>query len=253
MTLQIAVPAFEDNYIWLVPTDHGPLVVDPGEAPPVLSALGNTRPAAILLTHHHADHIGGVPALLAAWPGVPVFGPVDARIPFQVQAVGEGGRAAGDGWAFDVIAVPGHTLSHIAYTGHGLLFCGDTLFSLGCGRLFEGTPAQMLDSLERLAALPTATQVCCGHEYTLTNARFARTVEPGNTDLARRATEATAQRAAGRPTLPSTMAMERATNPFLRVDAPEVVVSLTHRLGRPLADRIEAFATLRSWKDGFTA
>jgi hydroxyacylglutathione hydrolase len=152
---------------------------------------------------------------------------------------------------FQVIEVHGHTRSHVAYHGHGLLFCGDTLFSLGCGRMFEGTPAQMHGSLQRLAELPGHTQVCCGHEYTLANAAFAIEVEPGNPLLAGRRTEATRQRASGIPTLPSTIASERACNPFLRCDVPEVRSSAARRLGREPADAVETFATLRGWKDAF--
>ncbi|MCY7313345.1 MAG: hydroxyacylglutathione hydrolase, partial [Pseudoxanthomonas sp.] len=159
-----------------------------------------------------------------------------------------------NGWDFEVIAVPGHTLSHIAFHGAGgHLFCGDTLFSMGCGRLFEGTPAQMLGSLERLAALPGETAVCCGHEYTLANAAFARAVDPANPALRSRTQEAQAMRDAGRPTLPVSMATERATNPFLRVDAAAVRDSVARRLGRQPGSRVEVFAELRRWKDGFPA
>jgi len=251
-----ALSAFEDNYIWALVDDEGnAVIVDPGDAAPVLAAsdLG-LWPAGVLLTHHHPDHCGGVAALRERWPTLPVFAPDDPRIPHATERVGEGSRFQLNRWDFSVLAVPGHTLSHIAFHGaEGHLFCGDTLFSLGCGRLFEGTPVQMLGSLERLAALPGGTAVCCGHEYTLANAAFARAVDPANDALRRRTEEAQAMRKAGRPTLPSTLATELATNPFLRVDAPAVHAAVATWLGREPADRVETFAELRRWKDGFRA
>ncbi len=250
----LPLPAFEDNSIWALAGDAGALIVDPGDATPVLAAAADgLRITGILLTHHHHDHIGGVPALLQRWPDLPVVAPVDDRIAHATQRVGDGDSARIGEWAFRVVEIPGHTVSHIAFHGHGVLCCGDTLFSLGCGRLFEGTPAQMLESLERLAALPGETQVCCGHEYTVANAAFARMVDPDNEALRRRSEEASAMRADGRATLPTTLAGERACNPFLRVDAPAVRASITARLGREALDRVEAFAELRRWKDGFRA
>jgi len=245
--------AFADNYIWMLQDDRRLLVVDPGDAAPVLAAAGADRElAAILLTHHHDDHVGGVPALLERWPAAAVFGPVDPRIPFPVREVGDGGRVEVGGWRFDVTAVPGHTVSHVAFHGHGLLFCGDTLFSLGCGRLFEGTPAQMLAALDRLSALPPETLVCCGHEYTLSNAAFARTVDPANPALRRRCEDVTAMHHSGRPTLPVALGSELACNPFLRIDVPEVRTAVAAREGGD-ADRVAQFAALRRWKDGFRA
>ena len=254
MLRAIPLPAFEDNYIWLLADDDGSaLVVDPGDAAPVRqAAAGGVRPVAILLTHHHADHVGGA-AELADRFGVPCHGPRDERI----AAVD---HPHDDGDAFDVpqlgarfavTSIPGHTRTHIAFHGAGHLFCGDTLFSLGCGRLFEGTPAQMLASLERLAALPGDTAVCCGHEYTQDNGRFARAAEPGNARRDAYLAQVATRRAAGEPSLPSTIALERATNPFLRVDEPEVRATLAARCGRVPADRLDAFAALRRWKDGF--
>jgi hydroxyacylglutathione hydrolase len=252
----IALPAFADNLIWMLHDGRQALVVDPGAAAPVTNALHarGLRLAAILVTHHHSDHVGGLAELAPLLHG-PVYGPAHERMPVPVERVAEGDAFELPGARVEVLDVPGHTAGHVAYvvTAPGQapwLFCGDTLFSGGCGRLFEGTPAQMHDSLRKLAALPGETRVCCAHEYTLSNLRFARTVEPRNEALADYETRCKALRAEGAWTLPSTVATERAVNPFLRVREPAVIASaLAHGAASP--DPIEVLAALREWKNTF--
>ncbi len=251
-----ALPAFTDNYIWMLHDGAGAVVVDPGDAAPVQAALDahGLQLAAILVTHHHADHVGGVDALRPRLQG-PVYGPARERIPEPFVPLLAGQQIEVLGLRFEVIDVPGHTAGHIAYIQRGvefapLLFCGDTLFSAGCGRLFEGTPAQMMASLSRLNALPGDARVCCTHEYTLSNLRFAAAVEPGSAAIAGHAEACQRQRAAGQPTLPSTLAREREINPFLRCSEPAVIASARAQ-GAASVEPVEVFATLREWKNHF--
>ncbi|MFJ4193104.1 hydroxyacylglutathione hydrolase [Pseudomonas sp. NPDC089534] len=250
-----ALPAFTDNYIWLLQdhSNHRCAVVDPGDAAPVLNWLG-AHPgwtlSDILVTHHHHDHVGGIEALKAATDAT-VHGPASEKIPGRDIALKDGDKARVLGWDFDVYAVPGHTLGHIAYYRHGLLFCGDTLFAAGCGRLFEGTPEQMHHSLSRLAALPEDTLVYCTHEYTLSNLKFAAAVEPDNADIAARLEKVRQQRENGVMTLPSTLALEKLTNPFLRTGETLVKQKLDERSGPQNRAPSEVFAALRAWKDTF--
>jgi hydroxyacylglutathione hydrolase len=250
------LPALTDNYIWMLHDGREALVVDPGEAMPVIEALQahGLRLSGILVTHHHADHVGGLDALRSVLRG-PVYGPARERISPPCIRVSDGDTLVWNGLHFEVMDVPGHTAGHVAYwcpdmDGAPLVFCGDTLFSAGCGRLFEGTPSQMCASLSRLAALPGATRVCCAHEYTLGNLRFARTVEPGNAELAAHARHCEVLRQQNRPTLPSSIALERAINPFLRCREPAVAAAV-HQRDPTARDAVAVFAALREWKNEF--
>jgi hydroxyacylglutathione hydrolase len=252
----IPIPAFTDNYLWLLHDGKYALVVDPGEAAPVQQALAQhgLQLTAILVTHHHADHTGGVAALRDA-TGAQVYGPATEAIPAPYTPLREGDAVQALGLDFQVLDVPGHTAGHIAFyapdvDGQPLLFCGDTLFSGGCGRLFEGTPAQMLASLDKLAALPGATRVCCTHEYTLGNLRFALAAEPDNADLQAYQAHCQRLREQGLPTLPSSIAQELLINPFLRTRQASLVAA-ARRLDASADDDIAIFAALRQWKNQF--
>jgi hydroxyacylglutathione hydrolase len=255
MNVQIVpIAAFSDNYLWLVVRGGRAAVIDPGDPAPVrreLARRGLTL-AAILVTHHHGDHVGGV-AALAQDGGAPVYGPRSEDIAARTRAVGEPDHIDVLGLQWQVLDVPGHTRGHIAFhvAAAQALFCGDTLFGAGCGRLFEGTPAQMLASLDKLAALPPSTRVYCAHEYTLSNLRFALAAEPANPALQARQQRCTAQRERGEPTLPSTLGEELATNPFMRCDQPALRAAAEARRPGAGRSRVETFAALREWKNGF--
>ncbi|MGK8436682.1 hydroxyacylglutathione hydrolase [Ectopseudomonas hydrolytica] len=252
-----ALPAFNDNYIWLLqdPISRRCAVVDPGDAAPVLAWLeahGDWTLSDILITHHHFDHVGGVEQLKKA-TGARVAGPAAEKIPARDVDLGDNDLIEVLGLRFQVMAVPGHTLGHIAYyhAEQNLLLCGDTLFAGGCGRLFEGTPQQMHQSLSRLAALPGATRVYCTHEYTLSNLRFAHAVEPHNPDVSARLAEVSRWRDEGRISLPSSIELELATNPFLRTGEPGVIEAAKRNDERSSSEPSAVFASLRAWKDRF--
>ena len=256
----IELPAFSDNYLWLWQQDNQAVVVDPGDAAPVLQALAHDglTLVAILVTHHHADHVGGVAQLRAA-TGAQVFGPAREDIPQPFIPVMAGDTLTLLDQHVQVFDVPGHTAGHVAYflpdaQPSPVLFSGDTLFSGGCGRLFEGTPAQMLASLDTLATLPADTRVCCAHEYTLSNLRFALAVEPRNTDLQAYQNHCQRLRAQGTPTLPARLGTELQINPFLRARHPDVRHAVAHHANltvEELADDAAVFAALRQWKNKF--
>ena len=246
------IPAFKDNYIWLLTRGKRAFVVDPGDAAPVQARLEADGLAleGILITHHHADHQGGVAELKARWQAQ-VFAPGNESITGCSRPLSGGESIDVLGQKVAVMAVPGHTLGHIAYAAPGMLFCGDTLFGAGCGRLFEGTPEQMSASLDRIAALPGETLIYCAHEYTEMNLRFALAVEPDNAALRARVAKVAAQRAAGLPSVPSTLDEEKATNPFLRCAEPAVIAAAVKQ--NPTVDRKKTaiFAAIRGWRNNF--
>lgn len=247
----LPIPAFKDNYIWLLVRDGRAAVVDPGDAAPVIARLteAQLQLESILITHHHDDHQGGVEELVERWHPR-VFGPADESITGCTDPLRGGEAIEVLGETFAVLPVGGHTRGHLAYHGCGALFCGDTLFGAGCGRLFEGTPAQMLASLTRLAALPDDTRVYCAHEYTEANLRFALAVEPQNTLLRERVERVARVRATGLPSVPSTLREEKETNPFLRCAEPDVIMAAKAH-GAVDASLVDIFAAIRGWRNTF--
>jgi len=250
----VPIPALKDNYIWLIidSASSGCWIIDPGDAKPVLHALQtqSLHPMGILLTHHHADHTAGVKELLKNHT-MPVFGSTQETIPSVTHLLNGEENIRIANREFKVLAIPGHTHGHLAYYSEGLLFCGDTLFTGGCGRVFEGTMAQMYTSLQRLAALPAATNIYCGHEYTAANLVFAKVVEPENRDLQQRIQDTHQLRERGLPTVPSTLALEKATNPFLRCGEMAVKEAAERYYGQRLDTPEAVFGALREWKNGF--
>ncbi|WP_058912024.1 hydroxyacylglutathione hydrolase [Entomohabitans teleogrylli] len=247
-----SIPAFQDNYIWVLSDDQGKcLIVDPGEAAPVLEAINTHgwQPQAILLTHHHRDHTGGVGEILSHFPALTVYGPRETRDKGANYLVNDGDRLTVLGLDFAVIMTPGHTLEHICYFSHPYLFCGDTMFSGGCGRLFEGTPEQMYDSFQRLNMLPEDTLICCAHEYTLSNIKFALSILPEDRHLQQYLHKVNELRTKNHKTLPSTLATERQINIFLRTDDPDLIKEISKETN--LQQSVQRFAWLRAKKDLF--
>lgn len=248
------IPALKDNYIWILHNTHHAVVVDPGDAVPVLDYMKKhqLKLVAVLCTHHHADHVAGVCQLVASHPA-PVYFPQREKISCGNHAISEGDviNISELKITFSVLDIPGHTFGHVAYVGAGGVFCGDTLFGCGCGRLFDGTATQLLHSLKKLAALPDETQVYCGHEYTESNILFALACEPDNAQLMQRQQDAQILRATGQPTLPSNIALEKSTNPFLRCAMPAIVQAVQQQFANKQPDEISIFTALRAWKNIF--
>lgn len=248
----ISIPAFQDNYIWVLSENNGQcLIVDPGEADPIILAIEQYgwQPEAILLTHHHNDHVGGVPALLKKYPSLLVYGPQETASKGTNRVVNEGDKINLLRHEFTIIATPGHTLGHLCYFSYPYLFCGDTMFSGGCGRLFEGTPNQMYQSFKKLNALPDDTLICCAHEYTLSNLKFAISILPHDRDLNEYYRKVKELRAKNQITLPTTLAEERKINVFLRTQDIDIINSINKET--TLQQPEQRFAWLRAMKDKF--
>lgn len=257
MPLIKPIPALNDNYIWAImhPETHKMIVVDPGEAKPVIENLKKKQYqlAAIFITHHHWDHTNGIRDLVDYAGAIPVYGPATSDIPFCNQKLQEGDEIHFPDFdlTVKVIEIPGHTLDHIAFIGKSFIFCGDTLFAGGCGRLFEGNAAQMTASLNRIRDLPKETQIYCAHEYTLKNLQFAKLVEPNNKAIEKRLQNVEKLRRDNKPTLPSVLQLELATNPFLRYDKDSIRKSVETHSGKSLPNPISVFTELRQWKNEF--
>ena len=250
------IPTLKDNYVWAIINKPKVLIVDPGEAAPVAEFLQRHRLdlAGIIITHHHWDHTNGIINLINQYPA-PVWGPSKENIPGITHPLHDNDKINLDSFPIEltIIAIPGHTLGHIAYYARGMLFCGDTLFAAGCGRLFEGTALQLYTSLQKIAALPEDTNIYCAHEYTLNNLHFAQTVEPNNKQITELIAQISALRKQGLPSLPSTLRKEKATNPFLRCDSPDVKENVEQYANKKLNDPLEIFTYLRKWKDGWSS
>jgi hydroxyacylglutathione hydrolase len=249
------IPAFTDNYIWCLHNEKNAWIVDPGDAAPVLQHLQKhqLQLCGVLITHHHPDHTGGLPELISTYPDIPVVGPESTRIPFLTQQLGEGDivRLAEFDCELEVMEVPAHTREHIAFYGPPGLFCGDTLFSAGCGRLFEGTPEQMWQNLRRFAELPETTNVYCAHEYTRANNQFALAICPDDTSFLAHKAHIDELRKHHRPTIPTTIKMEKKVNPFMRVSEPGIAAAIAAHSGHSVATEVDVFREMRRWKDAF--
>jgi hydroxyacylglutathione hydrolase len=248
----ISIPALQDNYIWLLDDQNGHcVIVDPGEAAPVLSALSerNLTPTAIMLTHHHGDHVDGVSAIIKQFPAVKIYGPAETSSKGAKIILKNGDRVEIGGVMWSIFATPGHTLGHISYYSAPYLFCGDTMFSGGCGRLFEGTAEQMYQSFQRLAELPDDTLVCCAHEYTASNLKFARSILPDDSDISAHEQTVLLKRKNGQSSLPTTLGLERKINLFLRSHDPDLQNNLN--VNRTITSDWQVFAHLRHLKDSF--
>lgn len=246
--------ALKDNYIWAIIHQNSVLIIDPGDADPVLRFLKQKKllPAGILITHHHWDHTNGIAQLKATYPNIPIYGPAKEKITAKTYGLQEGQQTNITNFPlFQAIDIPGHTLGHIAYHTDKILFCGDTLFAAGCGRIFEGTREQMFNSLQKIAALADDTQIYPAHEYTLHNLKFAHLIEPNNAAVKKRLVEVEALRKENKPTLPTTLALEKATNPFLRCDQPEIIDTVSKQAGYAITNVMDVFAYLREWKNRF--